>query len=86
MIRKLVAAGSALIFLVGAVGIVLGAVLAWLWIVAAAASQTHWTVGAAVFALSLWAGQRYEAWLQTPWRLWYALWSHLDAEMERRIR
>ena len=86
MIRKAIAVLSAFVFLAGSLALVIAAVLAWLWIIATAAQQTHWIAGVAVFVASLWAGHHYEAWLKTPWQLWYALWSHIDDELERRIR
>ena len=86
MIRKFASVISALIFMFGALVLVVGFVLAWLLVIAAAAQQTHWTVGAVLFVASLWAGQRYEAWLRTPWELWRALWAYVDDELEHRMK
>ena len=86
MIRTGLAVISALVYLAGALALVVGCIIAWLWIIAVASQQTHWIVAVILFVGSLWAGQRYEAWLQVPWELWRLIWSHFDVELERRIR
>ena len=77
MIRKTVSVLSALVALLLYLVLIVGVVIGWLWVTAAASQQTHWTIGAAIFVLGLCAGQRYD--------ILQGLWSRIDAELERRI-
>jgi len=86
MIRRIMSGLSALIFLMGSLALLGSAATAWAYVIVVAATQGHWTVGAAVFVASLWSAQRYEDTLRAPWDLWFALWLNLDHELERRTR
>jgi hypothetical protein len=84
--RKLVCGLSCLTYLFGSFVLTTAAAIAWLWIIATAATQTHWTVGAAIFVGTLILGQRYEATIRWPLDAWRGFWTAIDAELEYRTR
>lgn len=71
----------ALLFMLGALVMVVCAALSWLGLIVMAAHETHWSVGALLFGVSFWAGYVYQEILVTPWRLWAQLWYHVDDQL-----
>jgi hypothetical protein len=75
---KLVRLFVALLFAFGATVMVGGATSAWLYIIAVASTQVHFSVGGAIFVGSFFAMRRYPDTLAAPWQMWMGLWAMFD--------
>ncbi len=76
----------AVLFGAGAVLMVGGAVLGWLLVVAAAAEDVHWIVGAAIFVLGIVATRLWPDMIRAPWQMWFGLWGYVDDWLENMGR
>ncbi len=84
--RKLIGVFSSLVFLIGCLVMVIGAVMAWVSVVASAALEWGWWAGALVMTGSAFAMRRWEPVIKRPWEIWHQLWTAIDNELEERMR
>jgi hypothetical protein len=85
-VRKFVGLVSSLVYLMGCLVLVIGAVLAWASVVVSASMDWGWWAGAVIMLLSALAMRRWEPAVRRPWELWHALWLAIDNELEERMR
>jgi membrane associated rhomboid family serine protease len=85
VIRRILSVLSALCFMLGAVGMVLGATVAWMYCVVTLATGLGWFAGFVGLFGSLLLASRYERQLKAPWLWWYEYWRYCDEALHRRI-
>lgn len=73
---------SALIFLVGAMAMVCGAVWVWMYILTTIAKDYGPGFAFAALVLSAVFIKFYWDWIAAPWRAWMALWNDFDRRLD----
>ena len=75
---------SGLLFLVGALVIVVTGAVVWAYLMVLTAKTLGVVIGWVALFASIWAWTRFEQWLQVPWRMWHELWVYADRLIRSR--
>jgi hypothetical protein len=69
---------STFVFMIGALAMVLAAVVVWFYLITGIIESTGWIAGILAVIASVWAWSRYDRYIRHPWQLWYEFWDYVD--------
>ena len=76
--RSLLKGVSALIFLLGCLAMVAGLTYVWLFLIVSITKELGWIVGLVALLATIYGQYRFREHLESPWRVWHAIWKWAD--------
>lgn len=80
LVRLIMAA----IAFVGCLGLLLVSIVAWLFVLAAMATDWHWAIAAGFFVATFFAVCRFREHVVLPWQIWLGMWGLIDDWVQRQ--